>query len=176
MTKEDLNSGEFNPYYGTYINKTNRLTLRGGLKSSGKQTITFLKSIPPDKLEFRYANGKWTIKEIIQHLMDAERVFAYRALRIARQDKTPLAGFEQDGYVLSSGANNRSIEDLINEFKAVKMATVSLFDSFPDEVLLELGTASNSPVSVRALGFIIMGHEIHHCELIKQRYLNMTII
>jgi hypothetical protein len=104
--------------------------------------------------------------------MDAERIFTYRALRIARKDKTPLPGFEQDDYVLPSQANKRSIEDLIIEYKAIKAATVSLFDSFSDEMLMELGIASNNPVSVRAIGFIIMGHEIHHCEVIKERYLN----
>jgi uncharacterized damage-inducible protein DinB len=172
MTKDDLKSGEFNPYYGTYIKKTVGLTLKDDLKSSGEKLISFLKSIPPDKLEFRYADGKWTIKEIIQHLMDAERIFTYRALRIARKDQTPLPGFEQDDYVIPSQANKRSIEDLINEFKAIKAATVSLFDSFSDEMLMALGKASNSPISVRAIGFIIMGHEIHHCEVIKERYLS----
>jgi uncharacterized damage-inducible protein DinB len=171
MTKDDLNPDEFNAYYSTYINKTDGLSLSGDLKSSGEKTISFLKSIPLDKLEYRYSEGKWTIKEIIQHLMDAERIFAYRALRIARNDKTPLPGFEHDDYVLPSQANKRSIEDLIYEFKAIKLATVSLFDSFSDEMLLSLGMASNSPISVRAIGFIIMGHEIHHCEVIKNRYL-----
>lgn len=170
MTNADLNPKEFNAYYSTYINKTDGLSLRDDLKSSGEKTIAFLKTIPLDKLEYRYAEGKWTIKEIIQHLMDAERIFAYRALRIARKGKTPLPGFEQDDYVTPSQANKRLIEDLINEFKAIKLATVTLFDSFSDEMLLSLGTASNSPISVRAIGFIIMGHEIHHCNVIKERY------
>lgn len=170
MTKNELNVGEYNPYYGTYINKTQELSLND-LASSGEQTITFFRSIPIEKLSFRYAEGKWTIKEIIQHLMDAERIFVYRALRIAREDQIPLAGFEQDDYILPSMANERSIDDLINEFKTIKAATVSLFESFSDHMLVQLGTASNSPVSVRAIAFIIMGHEIHHCEVIKERYL-----
>lgn len=172
MTKDDLNPGEFNPYYGTYIQKTGVLSLKDDLKNSGEKTISFFKRIPSNKLEYRYADGKWTIKEIIQHLMDAERIFTYRALRIARKDQTPLPGFEQDDYVLPSQANKRSIEGLINEFKAIKAATVSLYDSFSDEMLMALGKASNSPISVRAIGFIIMGHEIHHCEVIKERYLS----
>lgn len=171
MTKDDLKPGEFNPYYGAYIQKTAGLSLRDDLKSSGEQTISFLKGISFDKLEYRYAQGKWNIKEIIQHLMDAERIFAYRSLRIARKDQTPLPGFEQNDYILPSQASNRSLEELINEFKAIKLATVSLFDSFSDNMLMSLGTASNSPISVRAIGFIIMGHEIHHCEVIKERYL-----
>ena len=104
--------------------------------------------------------------------MDAERIFAYRALRIARQDQTPLPGFEQNDYVQPSQANERSLDDLINEFKAIRASTVALFNSFTDKMLLAKGTASNSPVSVRAIGFIIMGHEIHHCQVIKERYLN----
>ncbi|MFC4721940.1 DinB family protein [Geojedonia litorea] len=172
MTKDNLKPGEFNPYYGTYIDKTAGLDLKSGLKVGGKRTINFLKSISNEKLEYRYAKGKWTIKEIIQHLIDAERVFAYRALRIAREDQTPLPGFEQDDYVLPSKANNRSLDQLLNEYAAVRQATVTLFDSFSDEMLIQLGTASNSPISVRAIGFIIIGHEIHHCDVIKERYLN----
>lgn len=172
MTYEVLKVGEFNPYYGTYINKTKGLSLREDLLKSGEQTISFLKSIPKEKLEFRYAEGKWTIKEIVQHLMDAERVFTYRALRIAREDQTPLPGFEQDDYILPSKANSRSIDEIINEYQAIRLASVALFDSFSDTMLKALGTASKSPVSVRAIGFIIMGHEIHHCEVIKERYLS----
>lgn len=171
MTKNDLNASEYNPYYGTYIDKTGNLSLKDGLITSGEKTLSFLNSLPKDKLEFRYAEGKWTIKEIILHLMDAERVFSYRALRIARHDKTPLPGFEQDDYIVPSQANKRSLDDLINEYKAIRLSTVALFNSFSNDMLVQLGTASNSPVSVRAIGFIIMGHEIHHCEVIKERYL-----
>lgn len=172
MTKDDLKAGEFNPYYGNYIKKTDKLTLKKGIKQSGDTTISFLQSIPKDKLDYSYAEGKWTLKEVIQHIMDTERVFAYRALRIARKDQTPLPGFDQDNYIKPSEANKRTIEDLIHEFKAIKMATVTLFDSFSEDMLMALGTASNNPVSVRAIGFIIMGHEIHHCDVIKERYLN----
>ena len=172
MTKDDLSSNEFNPYYGTYIGKTEGFDLKDGIKKSGEHTISFLKSIANDKLEYRYDKGKWTIKEVIQHLMDAERIFAYRALRIARQDQTPLPGFEQNDYVQPSQANERSLDDLIIEFKAIRASTVALFNSFTDKMLLAKGTSSNSPVSVRAIGFIIMGHEIHHCQIIKERYLN----
>ena len=171
MTKNDLKPGEFNPYYGTYIGKTNGLSLED-LKSAGEKTISFLQSIPSDKLEFRYAEGKWSVKEIIQHLMDTERVFSYRALRIARLDKTPLPGFEQDDYMPPSQADKRSLDDLINEYKAIKSATVAMFDSFSDDMLMAMGTASDSPLSVRAAGFIIIGHEIHHCGVIRERYLN----
>ena len=95
MTRHDLNPGEYNPYYGTYISKTGELTLKNDLKSAGNNIISFLEGLPEEKLEFRYADGKWTIKEIIQHMMDTERVFSYRALRIARRDKTPLPGLNK---------------------------------------------------------------------------------
>jgi len=173
MTKEDLNANEYNPYYGTYIGKTEGLKLKDGIKISGDRTISFLKSIPNDKLEYRYDEDKWTIKEVIQHLMDAERVFSYRALRIAREDQTPLPGFEQNNYVQPSQANERSLDNLINEYKAIRASTIALFDSFSDKMLMAKGMASNSPVSVRAIGFIIMGHEIHHCKVIKESYLNV---
>jgi uncharacterized damage-inducible protein DinB len=175
MTNEFLKTGEFNPYYGTYIQKTKDLKLKDGLNISGELTISFLKSISKEKLDYRYAEGKWTIKEIVQHLMDAERVFAYRALRIAREDKTPLPGFEQDDYILPSQANSRTMEDILNEYNAIRSSTVALFDTFSNKMLMALGTASNSSVSVRAIGFIIMGHEIHHCEVIKERYLNTIL-
>ena len=172
MTKDDLGTNEFNPYYGTYIRKTEGLNLKDGIKISGDRTISFLKSIPTEKLEYRYDKDKWTVKEVIQHLMDAERVFSYRALRIAREDQTPLPGFEQNDYVEPSKANERSLNELIKEFDAIRSSTIALFDSFSDKMLMAKGTASNSPVSVRAIGFIIMGHEIHHCQIIRERYLN----
>ncbi|RIA09804.1 DinB family protein [Flavobacteriaceae bacterium MAR_2010_72] len=172
MTKDNLKPDEFNPYYGTYINATAGLDLKNGLKVSGEHTINFLRTVPSEKLEYRYATGKWTVKEIIQHLIDSERVFAYRALRIAREDQTALPGFEQDDYVSPSKANTRSLDQLLNEYASVRQSNVALFESFSDRMLTHLGTASNSPVSVRAIGFIIMGHEIHHCGVIKERYLD----
>ncbi|MEZ4802649.1 MAG: DinB family protein [Gelidibacter sp.] len=171
MTAKDLQSNEYNPYYQTYINKTENLNLKDGLRHNFETVSSFLKILPADKLEYRYAEGKWTIKEVLLHLVDAERIFAYRALRIAREDQTPLPGFDQDIYVVPSKANDRSFESLINEYKTVRDATIALFDTFDQKMLTAIGTASNSPISVRALGFIIMGHENHHCEVIKERYL-----
>ncbi|MEZ4793626.1 MAG: DinB family protein [Gelidibacter sp.] len=171
MTSKDLRPTEYNPYYKTYLNQTKNLDLKTGLPSNHEQVLAFLKAIPKEKQEYRYAEGKWTIKEVLLHIIDTERIFAYRALRIARQDQTPLQGFDQDDYVAPSKANRRSFESLLNEYKAVRQATIALFDSFDDEMLVAIGTASNSPISVRALGFIIMGHENHHCEVVRERYL-----
>lgn len=171
MTKDNLTTKEYNPYYQTYINKSGELNLMDGLQANLGSIISFLKSIPEEKLEYRYDKGKWTVKEIIQHLMDTERIFAYRTLRIARQDATGLPGFDQDEYVLTSNANTRTLEQLLDEYSALRHSTIHLFASLSEKDLMRLGTASNSPISPRAMGFIIIGHENHHCDVIKQRYL-----
>ena len=133
--------------------------------------IDYFSSIPKDKLEFRYQPKKWTIKEVLQHIIDTERIFTYRLLRIARKDTTPLAGFDQDIYVDPSEANNKSINDLIEEFSTTRLYTINLINSISNENLKNLGTASNSPVSARACAFILLGHSIWHINIIKERYL-----
>lgn len=171
MTKNDLSKDEYNPYYQTYIEKAGDVTLREGLQNNGDATIAFLEAIPEDRLEYRYEDGKWTIKEIIQHLIDTERVFTYRALCIARKDSTLFPGYDQDDYAANSEANARSIHDLMNEYKAVRLATIILFESFTKEMLTQIGVASNSSLSPRAVAFITIGHENHHCDVIRERYL-----
>lgn len=124
-----------------------------------------------EKLTTRCAEGEWTIKEILGHIIDTERIFNYRALRFARNDATPLPGFEQDDYVASSGANTRSIEDLLNEFIAVRMATIALFNSFDEETLRRSGISNGHNISVRSALYQIAGHELHHVASIKENYL-----
>lgn len=170
MTVKELSSDEYNPFYQTYIDKSTDLTLKLGLPVNFEKVLYFLHSIPLERHEYRYAPDKWTIKEVVQHMMDTERIFIYRALRIARRDQTPLPGFDQDAYVAPSQANKRTFESLLNEYKAIRHATDALFNSFDDEMLVSKGIASNSPISVRALGFITMGHENHHCEVLRERY------
>jgi len=165
-----LEANEYNTYYANYINLSQGLELLDGLEDSFEKTLTLFESINEDKLSYRYADGKWTIKEIIQHLIDTERVFCYRALCFARKDKVELPGFNQDDYLESSEVSARSKGDLIGEYKAVRMATNTLFSSFTNQMLLQIGVASNSPLSVRAAGHIIIGHETHHCNIIKERY------
>jgi uncharacterized damage-inducible protein DinB len=171
MTVKELNVGEYDPHYQAYIDKSNNLAIPEGLASNSKKVVDFFESIPKDKLEYRYAEGKWTIKELLHHIIDTERIFAYRALRVARKDKTPMPGFEENEYVLPAKSNDRSLESLLNEYKAVRQSTLALFETFTNEMLIEIGTASNSPISARAIGFIIIGHENHHCEVVKERYL-----
>ncbi len=171
MKSSSLQSNEYANFYKPYIEALGEVVLMNELEQSLSFFIDFLKTIPYEKHEFRYAEGKWTIKDIVQHLIDAERIFAYRALRIARKDKTPLPGFEENEYVETALANKREMNDLIKEFITVREATISLFKTFTEEQLLQMGTASEKPVSVRAIGFITMGHQKHHEKIIKERYL-----
>lgn len=166
-----VHSNEYNSYYQSYIDHAVNSSILEGLSNNLKNVVVFFKAIAEDKQEYAYAKGKWTIKDILLHLIDTERVFAYRALRISRNDKLPLQGFEQDDYVLNGYANNRSMENLINEYIAVRKSTIALYKSFNTDALLQIGEASGFPISVRALGYIIAGHENHHVSVIKERYL-----
>lgn len=133
--------------------------------------VDFMKSISTNKLQFAYDDGKWSVAEVLVHLIDTERVFQYRALRFARNDATSLPGFDQDAYVPHSKANKRNLDSILKEYLAVRKATISLFESFDDEMMCRGGMASNSFMSVRALGFLICGHERHHKQILESRYL-----
>lgn len=171
MKVSDLQPTEYNSYYSTYINLNGDQSLLEGLKKGRNKTLEFFKSIPHDKLEFRYDVGKWSVKEILQHLIDTERVFAYRAMRIARKDKTALMGYDQDEYVKQSNANKRSIDELLSDFGLLRESTIQMFSGFSTEMLTQIGKASDNPLSPRAAGFIIAGHDKHHIQVIKERYL-----
>ncbi|MFK8104184.1 MAG: DinB family protein [Saprospiraceae bacterium] len=165
------NKHESAEYYFTYINKVSDDNFIKTLKTNVAATMKFLEHLPLPKWEYRYAPGKWTIKEIMIHIIDTERIMCYRALRVARKDKTPMPGFEQDDYVAQLNSTQRSIDSILEEYQAVRAASVSLFKNFTDEEYEQIGTASGHPVSPRALGFIIAGHEIHHLTVIKERYM-----
>ena len=171
MKPSDVTSTEYRESYKHYIQLAPDLEITASLNKTHKDTIAFFENLPTGKLEFRYAEGKWTPKEVLQHLMDTERIFAYRALRIARQDSTPIPGFEQDDYVLPSKANDRTIQDLLEEYKSIRQASISLFKSFDEEMWARIGTASGSPMSARAAASILPGHELHHMQVINERYL-----
>jgi uncharacterized damage-inducible protein DinB len=165
-------ANEYAPYANIYIGllPDDGLILKH-LKDNLAVSSAFLRGLSEEKLNFRYAAGKWTIKEILAHIIDDERIYSYRALRFARNDTTELPGFDQDDYALESGANSRSIEDLLHEFATVRTATVSLFDSFDSESLTRSGIASGNIMSVRAAAYHIAGHELRHINIIKERYL-----
>ena len=171
MKLDQLPINEYADFYSRYIQAIENVELIEELEISLHAFIRFVQDIPMDKFDFRYEEGKWTIKDIIQHLIDCERIFSYRALRISRNDKTPLPGFDEDDYAVNTNANERSIQDLLTEMAVVRQATLSLFKSFSQEQLKRLGTASNKEISVRAIGFIIVGHQKHHQNIFEERYL-----
>jgi uncharacterized damage-inducible protein DinB len=169
---EKPGEGEYAPYAIRYIGllPDDGLVLRH-MEENLRATREFILSLPEEKLAHRYAEGKWTIKEILVHLSDDERIYAYRALRFARGDKTELPGFEQDDYAARSGANARDIEDILAEFADVRRATVSLFKGLDREALVRVGVADGKVMSVRAAAYHIAGHELRHVDIIKERYL-----
>jgi uncharacterized damage-inducible protein DinB len=135
-----------------------------------REVTELVASLPAERLVRPYAPGKWTIKEALVHIVDDERIYAYRALRFARGDATELPGFEQDDYVRTSGANERPIEDIMAEYAAVRAATIALFRGLPETALTRSGVANEKRASVRALAYHIAGHEAHHVNIIKERY------
>ena len=162
---------ESSEYFRLYINKVAGNDIIAALAEGQKTVEQFCRQIPAEKWDFRYAEGKWNIREVLAHLIDTERVMAYRALRVARNDKTPMPGFEQDDYTQYSNANNRSSESLLAEYMAVRASTLALFLNFDEEMFGRIGTASGHPASARASAYIIAGHEIHHLAIIKEKYL-----
>ncbi|WP_202552274.1 DinB family protein [Ginsengibacter hankyongi] len=170
---EKPKNGEFPSYAIMYISllPDDGLLLKH-LKENFDKTKEFIFSLPEEKLTYRYAKDKWNIKEILVHIIDDERIYAYRALCFARNDKTELPGFEQDDYATFSNANNRSIENILNEYESVRNATITLFESFDKTALLREGVANKNKVTVRALGYHLAGHELHHINIIKEKYLN----
>ncbi len=171
MNSNQLKENEYSSFYKNYITILGEVNLLEVLTNSLENLISTLKNLPEEKLQYRYEEGKWTIKELIQHIIDAERVLSYRALRFARNDTTNLQGFDEDWYVKNSNGNDRNFDELLNEFSLLRKATISLFKSFSNEMLTNIGSANGSDISVRALGFIIAGHQIHHLNIIKEKYL-----
>ena len=162
---------EYAPYYHTYIGKVPDGEILTNLRHIHHETQELLYNFPEDKGDYRYAEGKWTIKEVLMHLIDTEQVMAYRALRVARQDKTPLPGFDQDLFARNIDVSNRTVKSLAEEFAITRDLTHVMFRHFPDAAFEHIGTASDKPVSVRALAYIIMGHEIHHRKVLIDKYL-----
>jgi uncharacterized damage-inducible protein DinB len=171
MKSNQLPINEYADFYKSYIQVLEDVELIEELEICLHEFIKFIQNIPMDKFDYRYEVGKWTIKEIIQHLIDSERIFSYRALRFSRNDKTPLPSFNENEYVDNSNGNNRNLQGLLTELAVVRQATLSLFNSFSQEQLTKIGIASNNEVSVRAIGFIIIGHQKHHQKIFVERYL-----
>jgi len=162
---------EYNPYFARYINLVPDEDIISLMETQLEDTIIFLKNIPEEKYNFSYAKDKWTLKEVIGHIIDNEIIFSYRALRIARNDKTPLPGYEQDDYNKFSNYKNSKFGDLINQFYHLREANILLFKSLDEECFSKTGTANNSVISVKAIAYIIVGHVIHHINILRERYL-----
>ena len=164
---------EYAAYYANYINQIVGDDILKILAQHTAKSIAFMNDIVEEKWDFRYAANKWSIKELYIHIIDTERIMTYRALRIARNDKTPLAGYEQDDYIPFSAAEQRSKASIIAEYEAVRQATITLFQNFTPEMWKRIGTASGWSISVLALAYIIVGHEKHHIKILKERYLSV---
>ena len=163
-------SQEFAPFYEKYVEKIKENDPVFALEKSLEEAINFLPQIQEERAGYRYAEGKWTVKELLQHLSDTERIMAYRALSIARKDQTELPAFDENAYVEALDLSNRSLSDIKEEFLELKKSTVTLFRSFPTEALLRSGIMNGQPASVRALAYIIAGHQRHHFMVLRERY------
>jgi len=162
---------EYAPYTIMYIGLLpNDGRVVDHLADNLKVTEDFIASLPEERLSFRYAPGKWTIKEVLSHIIDDERIYVYRALRFARNDRTELPGFEQDEFALYSGANERDTEDILAEFASVRRATITFFAGLNQTALERRGMADGKVMSVRAAAYHIAGHELHHLNIIRERY------
>ena len=172
MKKSELRNGEFGEFYSGYIARIDDdAELISSLEENSREMAEFFKSIPSEKWNHRYQPEKWSILEMVQHIVDTERIFQYRALSFARNEQNPLPGFDHDLYVLNSGSENRKPSELIEEFEAVRKSGMFLYKSFTDEMLKIIGNMNDANASPRAIGFIMIGHTLHHKDIINSRYL-----
>lgn len=162
--------GEYNPYYERYISLIPGTDILGTLDDQRRKTLLLLCGRDDADGEFRYAPGKWSAKEMLGHVCDGERIFAYRALRIARGDQTPIEGFEQDDYVKNGPFARIMMEELIEDYIAVRRATLTLFRNLDEAAWARRGIANNNEITVRALAYIIAGHEAHHRRILEEKY------
>lgn len=171
MTSQRPAADEYAPYYERYISRVANGDIVQILREQSDALRGLFARVPAERGAYAYAPGKWTLNEALQHLIDAERVFTYRAVRIARGDQTPLPGFEQNDWVPLSGANSRTLASIVDEFGAVRGSTVALFSGLPAEAWSRRGTASGFEVTVRALAFKCAGHALHHEGIFREKYL-----
>jgi exoribonuclease II len=169
MNRPEIN--EFDPYYNTYVSLIEGENVLEQLDAQPPEIRAIFDNMPDSRGNHSYAEGKWTIKELLSHLIDGERIFAYRVLRISRGDETPIEGFEQDGYIENSNANNRSFSDLLDEFEFQRRANMNMLRNLSDDAARRIGTASEKTISVRALVYIMAGHVRHHINILHERYL-----
>ena len=169
MSRPDLTT--LPQFYKRYVEHVKHFELLEAFNVSSTKTIALVKSLSEEQGEHRYAPGKWSIKELLCHMVDTERIMSYRALRFARNDKTPLQGFEENDYAPEANAGNRTLESIADEMIRLRATTVDLFASFTEEMLMRKGLANNVEFSVLTIGYIISGHESHHRNILIERYL-----
>ena len=168
VNKKDITVPDF---YKTYLNALQEDNLQEALANNTRRFRKLLKQIPHKKINYAYAEGKWTIKELLQHIIDSERVFIYRALTFARHDPAPLPGFDENNWAITAKAPKRKWNELVEEFKALRTANELFLNSLDDDQLQQTGSANNSNISVAGLAFVCAGHVAHHIRVIRERYL-----
>jgi uncharacterized damage-inducible protein DinB len=164
-------TGTYPAYYDKYISLVEADTIDEAVHKYSKEIMKFFRNIPVEKETFRYAADKWSMKEMVQHIIDTERVFSYRAMCIARKDTTPFPSFDENAYAANSKADARSWDDLLTELECTRQSTNLLLQSFDEEQLQQTGTASDQTNNVNAIAFTIFGHILHHINVVKERYL-----
>jgi uncharacterized damage-inducible protein DinB len=166
-------SGEYAPYYDRYISLISGTDILGTLESQRRQMLLLLSGRHESDADIRYAPEKWSVREVLGHVCDTERIFTYRALRIARGDRTPIEGFEQDDYV-RNGPSREPLAEIIDDYIAVRRATLTLLRNLDEQAWTRRGVANNNEVTVRALAYTIAGHELHHRRILEQKYFSAT--
>lgn len=164
-------SSEYAHFYSTYVELVGKGNIINTLNEQMHDMFTLINSVPGDKAFFAYADGKWTLKEVVGHMIETERVFSYRALAISRGNDVVLPGMDQDEYMEGNNYNKRTLANLSNEYLAVRVSTIHLLSNMTKEMIAKKGTASGTEVTVRAIAHIIAGHDIHHTNIIKEKYL-----
>ena len=160
----------FQEYFNRYIKQVDSLAPIAALAETQQEFLTLLANVDEEKGLYKYEEGKWSVKEVIAHIIDAERVFAYRAMSFARNDKNNLAGFDDHLYAQHCGANNRSLDELLKEFDILRKASIALFSSFDDDMWARIGTANDITIDVKSIAYLIAGHCRHHGKLLQERY------
>jgi hypothetical protein len=164
-------STDFNEYFAHYIGLVDDTAMLAAIETNHREFLKLVAEIDEEKALFRYAEDKWSIKELIAHIIDSERVFVYRALRFARNDKTDLAGYDENAFAIFSGADERPLTDLVHEFDMTRQSSIAMFKSFDQEMLTRQGTANKIKIDVNSLGYLVAGHCKHHIKIIRERYL-----
>jgi hypothetical protein len=164
-------STDFNEYFAHYIGLVDDQEMLSAIETTHDEFLKLLRELDEEKAMFRYAEDKWSIKELIAHIIDSERIFTYRALRFARHDKTDLAGYDENEFAIFSGADERPLADLIHEFDVTRQSSLALFKSFDNAMLARKGTANKIMIDVESLGYLVAGHCKHHVNIIRERYI-----